>query len=381
MNPVKQIWNENPRLRAMVPRWLVRQFRRYLPMHRIQEELWKAENPWIGTPLEWEFNGTSRHRIGILRTPTQRHSFIMAACQEMGVSYRVIDWFEEDWIERINASECDAFITWPAITNTLWKTIGDERLAMLAGPMGRVVYPEVTAIWMYESKRRSHDWMVAKGVEHPRTWVFVHEKAALDFVAKASYPLVYKTDLGAAAAGVEIVRTHQRAKAIVLKAFKSGIVVPRGDKRDRFWGHVLFQEYLPEIQEWRMVRVGDTYFCRYKEPGADGLHSGSGTVRWEKPPIELLERTRQITDLGGFTSMNIDFFETTDGRFLVNELHAVFGTPRNPKRGEENGGRWLRDEQGNWHFEKGYWYQNGCSNLRLKNLLAMLGEQIEVASA
>ena len=119
--------------------------------------------------------------------------------------------------------------------------------------------------------------------------------------------------------------------------------------------------------------------ARYKMPGKDGLHSGSGTVRWERPPIELLERTWKITTRAGFTSMNIDYFETRDGRYLVNELHAVFGSkPRDRELGKENLGRWRRDPQGNWSFEKGYWYYNACSNLRVQLVLAALGEAIEV---
>lgn len=365
-------------LRALVPQFVIQAIRRHLPMHRIQAQLWLARNPYAGTPEEWQHTGTSRHRIGILRDPAQHHANIIAACLELDVSYTVIDFFADDWLRRVEDSGCHAFMVWPTVANTLWKTVCDERLAILVA-RGRVVYPDPLAIWLYESKRRSRDWMLANGVEHPRTWVFLHEPDALEFVAGASYPLVYKTDLGAAAAGVEIVRTPARARAIVEKAFRSGIVVPRGDNRDRFWGQVFFQEYLPSVQEWRIVRVGDNYFCRYKVPGDDGLHSGSGTIRWEKPPEVLLERTHQITEKAGFTSMNIDYFETTDGRYLVNELHAVFGSkPRDRELGQENLGRWRRDAQGRWTFEKGYWYYNACSNLRVQLVLERLGETIEV---
>lgn len=379
MSTLVRRWSASKGLRALIPQWVIRLIRRHAPMHRIQQDLWLSQNPWAGTPAEWEYTGSSQHRLGILRDPAQHHRNIMAACQELNVSYRVIDLFAEDWIERIRSSECDAFMVWPTVANTLWKTVCDERIAVLTGSLGKVVYPDPLAVWLYESKRRSRDWMLANGVEHPRTWVFLHEQQALDFVAAATYPLVYKTDLGAAAAGVEIVRDPARARAIVLKAFRSGIVVPRGDNRDRFWGHVFFQEYLPAVQEWRIVRVGNNFFCRYKVPGADGLHSGSGTIRWERPPIELLERTWQITERAGFTSMNIDYFETQDGRYLVNELHAVFGSkPRDRELGQENLGRWLRDANGDWTFEKGYWYYNACSNLRVQLVLASLGESIEV---
>ncbi len=379
MSSLVRRWSGSPLMRALTPRWLVALARRRMPVHRIQEQLYLERNPHVGKPEEWGREGGSRHRIGILRDPAQHHHQIISACLEMDISYRVIDLFADDWIERVRQAECDAYMVWPPVANTLWKTVGDERIRMLSEEMGGFVYPDPLSVWLYESKRRSRDWMLAHGVEHPRTWVFHSEREALDFVAGCELPVVYKTDLGAAAAGVRILKDRKTAAALVKQVFRSGIIVPRGDNRDRFWGQVLFQEYLPGVQEWRIVRVGENYFCRYKVPGADGLHSGSGTIRWEKPPIRLLERTREITELGGFSSMNVDYFETRDGRYLVNELHAVFGSkPRDRELGQENLGRWLRQGENDWRFEPGYWYFNACSNLRLQQVLAHLGERVEV---
>ena len=44
-----------------------------------------------------------------------------------------------------------------------------------------------------------------------------------------------------------------------------------------------------------------------------------------RPPNEVLNITKLITDIGDFKSLNVDIFETEDGRFLVNELQAIFG--------------------------------------------------------
>jgi hypothetical protein len=44
-------------------------------------------------------------------------------------------------------------------------------------------------------------------------------------------------------------------------------------------GRALLQEYLSVAKEWRLVRIGDSFFDHVKGCG-DGFHSGSGLVEW-----------------------------------------------------------------------------------------------------
>ncbi len=105
------------------------------------------------------------------------------------------------------------------------------------------------------------------------------------------------------------------------------------------------------------------------------FHSGSGKVLWEEPPARLLDFLRQASDTGGFTSMNIDIFETAEGRYLVNELQAVFGASHSKDQLRVNGrpGRFIFEKDTHrWVFEEGDFARNACTNLRVEHLLICL---------
>jgi len=70
--------------------------------------------------------------------------------------------------------------------------------------------------------------------------------------------------------------------------------------------------------------------------------------------------------------LNVDIFETEDGRFLVNELQAIFGQAgsREICRVDGDSGRMIWNQTKNtWEFEKGEFCQNYMCNLRVKSLI------------
>jgi glutathione synthase/RimK-type ligase-like ATP-grasp enzyme len=239
--------------------------------------------------------------------------------------------------------------------------------------LGCKVYPSEKEVWLYESKRRTRDWLEANGLPYPQTWVFFEEDEALSFLADAPIPIVFKADRSASSHGVVICRHRGVAMKLVSRCFGRGFVPERGDRDDPQRGVVVFQEFLPGVKEWRMVRIGDSLICREKGRLGD-FHSGSGLVAWARPTPALLNLAWGVTECGQFRSMDVDVFETYDGRLLVNELHAVFGAieESNLERGAEYMGRWLPASNGEWRFEPGYFYHHACANLRVEEVLRVL---------
>ena len=362
------------RLLRLTPRLLRTWARRVGSTAGYDLAAWRRGNPYAGSAREWGNETGSAFRLGILFDFAHEHKNYIAACLDLNVSYRVVDVSADDWQARLTGAACDAWLVWPSVNRTAWKRMFDDRVRIMVEEMGLVVYPGWKELWLYESKLRVRDWLLANSVPHPRTWIFYRREDADDFVRRAAYPIVFKTDLGASAHGVVICRRLDQARRMVKRAFGSGVRAARMDPRDRQRGVVLFQEYLSDVREWRMVRIGQYYFCRFKEKKGE-FHSGSGSVRWERPDRRLLDLIRSVTERAGFTSMNLDVFETTDGRLLVNEMHTVFGdiAEANRERGGEAMGRWRYDEAGDaWLFEPGYFYQNACANLRVEYLLQRL---------
>jgi hypothetical protein len=232
---------------------------------------------------------------------------------------------------------------------------------------------------MYESKRRMNYWLRSNSFLCPGTYIFYSYSEALDFARSAELPIVSKTDAGYGAQGVRIFKKRSEVVKHVKKCFSKGVVTKTRGTRNIEKGSVFFQEYLPDVTEWRMVRIGESYFAHQKLKKGE-FHSGSGRKGWFVPPRELLDFVRQLTDSGGFTSMNIDVFETVDNRFLVNELQTLFGSKR-PYQMVLNGqpGRYLYvDKMDTWRFEKGDFCQNLCCNLRVHTLFKSLGFEINL---
>jgi len=163
----------------------------------------------------------------------------------------------------------------------------------------------------------------------------------------------------------------------IKEAFSRGLLARGRDFRDREWGVIYFQEYLENAREWRMMRIGYSYFGYRKEKVGD-FHSGSGAWSWEDPPKTLLNLLHEVTERHGFSSMDIDFFEMPDGRYLINELQTVFGatTPAEMLRVNGRFGRYVREEPtGAWIFEEGDFSRNMCANARVDYLVNHLLKQ------
>jgi glutathione synthase/RimK-type ligase-like ATP-grasp enzyme len=336
----------------------------------------KAANPYLNM-LEQTYP-ESPFLFGIIEDVAQYHKYYIAACREMKLSYKVINILDNKWISNFRNSRCDAFLVWPTNCSTVYKQLFDYRLRILESEMGKTIFPTWQECWLTEHKPRLRDWMDAHGIPHPPTWVFYDRRNAISFAKDSPLPLIAKTATGASASGVQIVHSRTELMHVVRNAFGKGLC-PRGyDPSDRQRGFIFLQEYLPKVDEWRMVRIGDSFFGYRKERGPTGLHSASHTWSWLDPSNELLDLIKNLTDTGGFTSMDVDIFLTKEGHLLVNECQTVFGcsTPAIQMKVNEIEGRYLWTDTG-WCFEPGSFCANHMCNLRLEYLLRVLKNKDE----
>jgi len=314
--------------------------------------------------------------LGIIEEPSLYHRHYIRACQEMRISYRVLNLLADDWLGRFQNSACDAFLVWPGCSGTAVKESFDTRLRILEQEMGYLLFPSARECWLTEHKPRLRDWLQAHGLPHPRTWVLLDPAEALAFCRTAPLPLVVKTATGASGSGVSIVRSRRALFSLARRFFGRGVRISTFDPWDTQKGYFLAQEYLEGVEEWRMVRIGDSFFGHPKSRGANGMHSGSGRCEWRTPPHAMLDLLRRVTDTGNFRSMDVDLFVTPGGDLLVNECQTVFGcsvaTTQMIVDGKE--GRYLWKD-GAWVFDEGGYCRNHLCNLRIEFLLKMLAQQ------
>ena len=359
-------------------RRLARLVLKHSNMLETRKAIWMAGDPYAGVPLAASFDSECPYTIGIVKEFCDKHLPYAAACRDLGVSYQVVDISGPDWLEAVEQSGCDAFLARPSGLTSIWKQMYDERLRVMALGVGKTVFPDYDSLWLYESKRRMHYWLEAHRVPHPKTWVFYDLEQALDFVGRAVLPIVYKSDFGSGASGVKVFRKRAALRRHVKRCFKKGYRAYTRCVNDKEWGHILLQEHLQDIDEWRMIRLGDSYFGYEKLKDGD-FHSGSHAWRYGRPSARLLDFVRYVTDQGPFTSMAVDVFVTPDGRLLVNELQALFGVddPSEPQCViDGKAGRMLWDEAtGSWQFQEGSFCDNSCCDLRVKILLEQLDRE------
>lgn len=329
----------------------------------------KKANPFIDDPDSVDFENSSL-KVGIIYSRIQYHKFWIAACRDLKISYRIIYLEKNNWIDQVKSSDVDLFLVWPDVGNMMAKEMQDERLRVMVEDMGKRIYPSLKEVWLYENKRVQHYWLKVNNYATPKTWVFYDINEAIEFLQGAVYPLVFKSNLGASASGVYIIKSKREAISKATIFLTHGYKMKGSKSRVRQKGSLYVQEYLRDVKEWRMVRIGDSYFGHGKDMKGQ-FHSGSGKANWDMPPKEAFDILYEITEKGKFTSMDVDLFEDDKGRFYVNELQTVFGNSVAKEQLKVDGvpGRMKRDSQGNFEFEAGSFCENHLCNLRLQYLL------------
>lgn len=363
----------------LIPQSLQRFIQTHTNMLDIRTTIWVAKDPFAKDPPASSYEPRYPFTLGIIKEFWHLHYKYIAACREMGVAYKVLDISGPDWLKIIEKSNCDAFLVCPSVEVSVWKQMYDERLRVMVHDMGKILFPSYDEIWFYESKRRMHYWLQAHGVLHPKTWVFYDIEEALAFADQAELPIVYKSDLGSGATGVKIFRERDALRRHIRRCFNRGFTTYRRCPNDKEWGFVILQEYLPDVREWRMIRIGNSYFGHEKGRQGD-FHSGSHIMIYSRPQESLLNYVREVTNKGGFMSLDLDIFDLKDGKYMINEMQCQFGmdVPSEPQcmiDGKE--GRMIWNSEYNcWNFEEGIFCQNYLCNLRVQTLLEILERKL-----
>ncbi len=336
-------------------------------------------------------------KIGIIRNedPESAKDWIQA-CKNRKLDYTVIDISADNWLEQVLSSQADFFVTQPPGIYERFKTMFDERIYIITQELGMKVFPSFTESLIYENKKMSSYYFKAKNILHPQTWVFYSYQEAESFVQKAEYPFVAKTSIGASGSGVKIIKFPKEAMAYIHLAFKGkGIKRRFGPNRNtgspQKWaaktikspsyfikrlkyyleivgntqfGYVIFQEYIPHTFEWRVVKIGDSYFVHKKIVVKDKA-SGGKVKEFGFPPESVLDYVKSLCNEHDFHCVCVDLFESERG-YLVNEIQCVFGIPYKylAKVGDDVG-RFIQKD-GAWAFEKGDFTVNEACDLKLE---------------
>lgn len=328
-------------------------------------------------------------KLGIFTSFNGLHKKFIDSCEELKVPYEVIDILSSDWTEKVQTSDCDGFLCSSTCDTQEHKTILDERYFFVNKVLNRPIYPDFLGLYIHESKRNMAAWLDAYNFPHTPTKVFVNKDEAIDYINASKMPLVAKANLGSAASKVVILKTKAAAKRYVNAIFakkRLGFLnvgkiysrkvknIPVPDLASPQKDYVLFQEYKDIAHEWRILKIGNSYFGHQKLLKGD-FASGSGLVGWVAPPECLLEMVRKICEKGGFYCMDVDIFETKTGEYFINELQASFGSYLDYQMCiDGKHGRYLYKD-GKFNFEEGDFNVHGSAKLKVEHFIEILNRK------
>ena len=344
------------------------------------------------------------YKFGIIKNGNDNsHYRWVRSCENLGVDYKIVDIFSNNWMEQIQDSSIDCFLLRPPGEIEREKILFDERLYIISKILGLKTYPSYEEVAIYENKKLLSSYLEAMEIPHPETTVFLNKKEAMNFVDKNVFPLVGKTSIGASGSGVTIIRNKKEALNYIKKGFSNkGVKTRFGPNRatghpgqwtkkaakdpkyflrkiksyynrykNRQRGYIIFQEYITHDYEWRVVGIGDSYFAHQKIKQGEKA-SGTKGIDYVKPPEKLLDAIRLLSEKTGFKSMAYDLFEDGQGGYLVNEMQTVFGHVQDyicAVNGKP--GRYLYQNK-QWIFEEGNFNTNESYDLRLKHAIELI---------
>ncbi|MCT4639887.1 MAG: hypothetical protein N4A72_19465 [Bacteroidales bacterium] len=342
-------------------------------------------------------------KLGILKNEfDDNHLSWINACNKFNIEYKVIDFTSNNWVKEIKSEDYTAFLTCPSARQTLFKSLYDERLHVVNKVMGKFVYPSYEEVSVHENKKYLSYWLSANNEPHPDTNVFYSKEEAEEYINTSEYPIVAKFNIGASGKGVRVLYNKEEAKEYINQAFGSGLRQSWGPnlkmggfksrilkllknpariiKRVKVYsmvynevqkGFVIFQKFIPHNYEWRVVKIGESYFGHQKIKQGEKA-SGTKGIDYNEPPVKLLNFVKNLCEKHNFNCMAVDLFEDGNGGYLINELQCIFGHVQSyicEKDGKP--GRFVFKED-KWLFEEGMFNTNLSYDLRMENILEIL---------
>lgn len=333
-------------------------------------------------------------------------------------SDRWIEWcrLRQMSFERLNClatdivSQCLGLkaVLWHWTLNSLEEPLIARQIIVALEQAGILVFPSTATCWHYDDKVGQKYLLEAIGAPLIPTWVFTNPMEALDWIAGASWPKVFKLRCGAGSENVQLVRSRAQAEKLCRRAFKNGFPASAGywydapnrlrhvsswrDFREKLGraprslaetlrhrhytpkqrGYILFQDFLPENDfDTRVTVIGNRAFgaMRRNRPN-DFRASGSGNCVFDPELVDprCVDIAFQVAKRLGTQSLACDFlFDAGHAPRICEMSYCSVASPVYDCPGYWDGGL-------GWHAGH-FWPQD----LILEDLLAALAARTEMA--
>jgi glutathione synthase/RimK-type ligase-like ATP-grasp enzyme len=306
--------------------------------------------------IDWPKERQKPH-IGVVRDPGPypRWTKYCRFLDNNSFEYDIFSLHSHDWIEKAN--QLDIIVGMCSSEhNRLLET--REKYHFLETYLGKTCYPSAAHVMLYENKRLETYISWAKNIPFAKTMISHDKQDALLSLDKLSYPLISKIDPSSGSFGVDFVRSKNKARKIVKKAF-SGIGRQTHLPYNKQKNYVLFQEFIPnDGYDIRVIVVGNLIFGYYRKVlDGDFRASGMNLVEKRELPGEAMKIALMVNNIIKSPMLVVDMLHGLDDKYYIIEL-SPFCQMETPAQLHVRGvpGVYVFEDGGSFHFEKGrYW--------------------------
>ena len=244
----------------------------------------------------------------------------IAYCEAKKIQYKIVNCYDNDVVKQLD--DCCGLM-WHHYHASLKDVKFAKQLLFSLEQSGKPVFPNFNTAWHFDDKVGQKYLMESINAPYVPSYVFYSKKDALKWAELASFPKVFKLRGGAGSANVKLIKTREKAKKIINKAFGSGFEQydKLGNLKDRWIkyrlgktslydvlkgfarifhttdfaraygnekGYVYFQDFIPDNYfDIRIVVIGDKAFgIKRMVRKNDFRASGSGCIIYQKTEIK-----------------------------------------------------------------------------------------------
>ena len=241
-------------------------------------------------------------------------------CVRHNIEYKIVNCYSSDIIKQID--DCDVLL-WHHHHMLAKDTLFAKQLLFSVNQAGKVVFPDFYTNWHFDDKVGQKYLLEAIKAPFAPTWVFYDKNEALEWLQRATFPMVFKLRGGSGSSNVRLVKTHSHAKKLVKKAFGRGFSPYNkvGDIKEQIrkftWekdrvvcflkslrrlvfstlfartigyhkGYILFQKYYEKNKfDIRVIVIGERAFAIKRLVRKNDFRaSGSGSIMYDKNEID-----------------------------------------------------------------------------------------------
>jgi hypothetical protein len=164
-------------------------------------------------------------------------------CDENKIAYKLVNCYDNDIIQQLKG--CSALM-WHYHQASPTDIVMAKSLLFSLEQSGTKVFPDFNTAWHFDDKVAQKYLLEALETDLVPTWVFYDKKTAYDWIAKATFPKVFKLKGGAGSQNVQLAKTKEEARSFANKAFGNGFPAYDG------WGSIK--------ERYRKWRLGKTNF-------------------------------------------------------------------------------------------------------------------------